>query len=82
MQRVTPRGFVPHVAMSVAKGMAYLHKRGIIHRDVKPLNVLLSGNVGSGQFEIKVTDFGVATESAEGGLRTAETGTYRWMVSG
>ena len=81
MQRVTPRNFVPHVTMSIAKGMTYLHKRGIIHRDIKPLNVLLSGNVSGGYFEVKVTDFGVATESTQGRLRTAETGTYRWMVS-
>lgn len=32
MQRVTPRNFVPHVALSMAKGMAYLHKRGIIRK--------------------------------------------------
>ena len=80
MQRVTPRNFVPHVSMSMAKGMAYLHGRGIIHRDIKPLNVLLNGNVNSGQFDVKVTDFGVATECGTAGLRTAETGTYRWMV--
>lgn len=81
LQRVTPRNFVPHVAMSMAKGMTYLHKRGIIHRDIKPQNVLLNGNVSGGQFEVKVTDFGVATEFTQDGLRTAETGTYRWMVS-
>eukprot|EP00977_Amphora_coffeiformis_P011575 scaffold2782_cov182-Amphora_coffeaeformis.AAC.5 len=80
MQRVTPRNFVSHVAISMAKGMAYLHKRGIIHRDIKPMNILLSGNVSGGYFEVKVTDFGVATESTQGGLRTAETGTYRWMA--
>jgi hypothetical protein len=80
MQRVTPRNFVSHVSMSMAKGCAYLHGRGIIHRDIKPLNILLSGNVTSGQFDVKVTDFGVATECTNVGLRTAETGTYRWMV--
>jgi hypothetical protein len=82
LQRVTPKNFVPHVSMSIAKAMTYLHGRGIIHRDIKPLNVLLNGDVGSGQFEVKVTDFGVATELTQGGDRTAETGTYRWMVRG
>jgi serine/threonine protein kinase len=60
--------------------MCYLHNRGIIHRDIKPANVLLSGKVSSGQFDVKVTDFGVATDTNSVEDRTAETGTYRWMA--
>jgi mitogen-activated protein kinase kinase kinase 11 len=81
LQKCTPRNFFFHVASSISKGMSYLHNKGIIHRDIKPGNILLDGMVSSGNFSVKITDFGVATESNNGGDQdqTAETGTYRWM---
>ena len=79
LERPTPPNFFFLVASSISKGMTYLHSRGIIHRDIKPANVLLDGSVSSGLFSVKVTDFGVATESGATDNKTAETGTYRWM---
>lgn len=58
----TPKNFFFNVALGIANAMQYLHSRQIIHRDLKPANVLCHGNLASGQFTVKVTDFGVATD--------------------
>src|SRR5712691_2004925 len=56
------------IALEVARGLAFAHEHGIVHRDVKPQNVLLNGNGDGGA---KVTDFGIArTVDVEGMTET------------
>jgi len=82
LQRSTPSNFFWRVADDVANGMSYLHRKNILHRDIKPGNVLLNGDVQGGNFTAKLSDFGVAImhNSAYDEEHTAETGTYRWMA--
>ncbi|CAA3005281.1 serine threonine- kinase STY8-like isoform X1 [Olea europaea subsp. europaea] len=63
------------VAIDVCKGMEYLHNKNIIHRDLKTANLLMDAHC-----VVKVADFGVARFQSNGGVMTAETGTYRWMA--
>ncbi len=44
-----------HVVTAVAEGLDYAHSKGVVHRDVKPANILLTTESG-----IKLTDFGIA----------------------
>jgi serine/threonine protein kinase/tetratricopeptide (TPR) repeat protein len=51
-----------HLLVQVLQALVYLHRRGILHRDLKPGNILVTGDA------VKVLDFGLAiprTEEAE-----------------
>ena len=49
-----------------ARGLAWLHGSGIVHRDVKPQNYLYK-RLGENSFQIKVCDFGLSDLQQQGG---------------
>jgi len=70
-ERVRTQGPLPvreaaRILREVAWALGYAHAQGVVHRDVKPDNVLLEA--GSGR--ALVTDFGIAHVAAEAGLTT------------
>ncbi len=56
-----------HFAIQIAKALEHAHSRGIVHRDIKPHNVMVLKN-GS----VKVTDFGIARVMSKGNTLTKE----------
>ena len=62
------------IAESVLRGLSYLHEQKVIHRDIKPQNILLSS-----KGEVKLCDFGVSGEAVNS-LATTFTGTSFYMA--
>jgi serine/threonine-protein kinase len=63
------------VALDVAEGLAYAHRRGVLHRDLKTENVLLTH-----EGQAKISDFGIALRRSPG--PDAERLTREGMVVG
>ena len=58
-RRIAPDELIP-ILVSVAEGLAELHRRGFVHRDVKPSNILFAAD------RAKLADFGLArTDGAD-----------------
>ncbi len=66
LQMRLPEKRVLEIGIQVAKGLRAAHRRGLIHRDVKPANILFVD-----EHAAKIGDFGLAS-----------TGTQRWGIGG
>src|SRR4029079_10376192 len=68
---------VLEIALDVARGLAAAHRRGVLHRDVKPANVVLTRE---GRAEL--LDFGLATITGEGSFDPRPAASMQVHVAG
>ncbi len=71
-----PEALAVDALIQVGEGLGEVHRNGVIHRDIKPHNVLINE-----QGVCKITDFGIAQESEEGLTRAGSVmGTMGYMA--
>jgi serine/threonine protein kinase len=67
------------IAMDAAAGLAYLHNRGILHRDIKADNLLVFC-VGENSIVVKLGDFGSSRSSEPQNVEMTLVGSSLWLA--
>ncbi len=88
LRRILDEGALPApralaIARQIVSGLAHAHAQGITHRDVKPANIMISEEIGTGE-HVRILDFGLARLRGAGGRDATQSnvvvGTPNYMA--
>src|SRR5712672_22141 len=60
-----PTNLVIRIVTAAASALDHAHKQGLLHRDVKPANIMLSAHDDDHEQRILLTDFGIARRAGD-----------------
>ena len=67
------------IAVQILHGLGHIHQLGLVHRDMKPGNILLGRSLrGAGR--VKITDFGLATDTGQSEEPGTVTGSFPYVA--
>jgi len=75
-ERRIPEAVAIDYATQIAAGLAFAHRQGLLHRDVKPANILITGDD-----VVKLGDFGIARAVAENAIGVTQPGMVMGSVA-
>jgi serine/threonine protein kinase len=70
---------ISEIGQSIAEALGYAHQRGVVHRDIKPPNILLTSTEAYGVERPKITDFGLAKLAGQITVTGEKLGTPAFM---